>query len=469
KNYPLARKYLERGLERGLEVAPDSSRLQGYLYSNLGELHQAQNRNDSAKAYLYKALNIWKYQKDPEGVLQVINKLIDLELMTRANQETLDVLLRTADDWGPKSKDELILSLHDLARADYYLSSNQFETTERLLNKVEPYLQKQEHFKGLFQCMYLRRELYGKTKEYDKLILYTEKLDSLQQEAFSRDQQRNTQELEAQYETKKKTEEYQLLDDVYQQTKKSYELKDRNEDLLIGILSLIVILAVALAWGYRTVRRKNTVIQKLNAEVNHRTLNHLAFIQKFYALEVRAATQSEQREAMQAGMAKLESMVALYRQLYNDLDEQKTVSLRSYLINLLEKLMELSSLPEDTIQLSGPELDMDVEEMKLIGLIATELVTNAVKYGVVPDKALELKISWRFTAEGKLSLVLADNGPGLPDAVEVMRQKSFGLNVLFLIAEKQLKGNLGYSYHEGAEWTLHWTSKARQSNVNATV
>ncbi|HAA15993.1 MAG TPA: hypothetical protein DCE41_31535 [Cytophagales bacterium] len=465
RNLQTAKKYLEQGLS----LAEKESRLQGYLFMNLGKVFHAEKEYDSARVYYYKALDIWQFQKDPEGVINSIGYLISSELESGEISENMVPLISLGDSWRRQSEDSAAVADFDLSIAAYYLSVGELSQVEAILNRAEPILVKQGIIESLIKLTDLKRKLYAQTENSQELLAYLDRYDSLQGVVLNSEQQRNTQELETQYETRKTTEELNLVNGFLLAANEKNELQQRNQYLLLAILGLIIALAVALGLGYRAVRRKNTVIQKLNAEINHRTLNHLAFIQKFYALEVRAATHSEQREAMQAGMAKLESMVALYRQLYNDLDEKKSMSLRTYLINLLEKLMELSSLPEDTIQLSGPELELDVEEMKLIGLIATELVTNAVKYGMTPERNLELYISWDFKADGKLCLRIADNGPGLPDAVEVMRQKSFGLNVLFLIAEKQLKGSLGYAYNQGAEWTLQWASKAQKLHGTATA
>ena len=75
-----------------------------------------------------------------------------------------------------------------------------------------------------------------------------------------------------------------------------------------------------------------------------------------------------------------------------------------------------------------------------IGLMLTEFVTNAVKYGHPQDMEGEIAVTLKRTPGGA-ALEVRDNGPGLPEGFSESPASSSGLKLVRGLAA-QIGGNL---------------------------
>ena len=450
----------------GLKWAPDSSRIQALIYSGLGTTYFENQQYDSARLFYHKSLVLWQFKEYHTNILLQLCNLIALEFELNEGLEGVPILMAQADALLPKVDHKIQVAMYQLIKGEYFLRNKEATRALEVLAMAEPIIFGEGYLKGAVDLRYLQREAYLELQDWATYREYQLEYEQLRDSLRNTERDQFTQKLNVEYgltrrdrEITNLRQENELQADLNAVVTQKLELQKKNLNLSLVVLATIIVFLGVVSWAYRRIRAKNQIIQKLNAEINHRTLNHLSFIQKFYSLEARSATDADQRKAMESGVVKLESMLALYRQLYNDLDDQKRVPLLPYLTGLLEKLMEVSGLPEDSVMVGGPEILIDVEEMKQVGLILTELATNSIKYGQTTGTPFQLKVTWSLPNAKKLEIVLADNGPGLSDSVAMMRQKSFGLNVLFMLAEKQLKGELTYAEEDGAQWKLSWNPK----------
>ncbi|MDA3948618.1 MAG: ATP-binding protein [Spirochaeta sp.] len=167
-------------------------------------------------------------------------------------------------------------------------------------------------------------------------------------------------------------------------------------------------------------------------EVHHRIKNDMSMVQSVLSLQRHeASTDAEQR-----AFADAESRVGLMSEIYDLLyrsDDFETVRIQPVLANLLQSVVKSHSLGE-------PEVDVtiDVDDIVLprsvaahLGMIANELVINAIKYGCDP-RAPRIAVAFRGTesaATEKYVLEVSDNGPGFPEDVKAGRT-GFGLEMV---------------------------------------
>ena len=72
-----------------------------------------------------------------------------------------------------------------------------------------------------------------------------------------------------------------------------------------------------------------------------------------------------------------------------------------------------------------------------LGLVAAELIANALEHGVGQGEG-RVRVSLRETQEGWARLQVEDDGPGLPRGFDIERAESLGLSVA-----RQFAGQLG--------------------------
>ncbi|MDE2378577.1 histidine kinase dimerization/phosphoacceptor domain -containing protein [Bradyrhizobium sp.] len=145
-------------------------------------------------------------------------------------------------------------------------------------------------------------------------------------------------------------------------------------------------------------------------EVNHRVGNSLQIIASLLHLQASSAAQEEVKAALTNAMGRVAAVAQVHRRLYTSQD-LKSVNLQQYLDALIEDLRrsaEGNRMSRLTLQAEPIEIDPD--RAVAIGIIANELVMNAVKYAY-PDGAGPIHVELAARSDD-LVLSIADEGVG---------------------------------------------------------
>ena len=178
-------------------------------------------------------------------------------------------------------------------------------------------------------------------------------------------------------------------------------------------------------------------------EAHHRIANNLALIAGFVRLQSsQVAKAKRDLSAADACMmleemgARIETVGRLHHLLAGRRD--------SGLIDLGEYLNATCGILSQSVCLNRPvELSCDArsctiepERAGLIGLIVTELVTNAIKYAHPAGAAGRIDVSCRRPGAGDLILTVSDDGVGLPEGFNPAKDGGLGMRVIRSLAEQ---------------------------------
>ena len=108
-----------------------------------------------------------------------------------------------------------------------------------------------------------------------------------------------------------------------------------------------------------------------------------------------------------------------------------------------------------TSRLDCSRVLLKVEQAIPCSLILNELVTNALKYAYPNGAQGQVKIGLHQASDGIVTLLVSDDGVGLPEGCERKDSSSMGLTIVDLLV-KQIGGKLNVATRPGTEFRLEF-------------
>lgn len=185
-------------------------------------------------------------------------------------------------------------------------------------------------------------------------------------------------------------------------------------------------------------REKETLLQELQHRVKN-TMNTMVSLLELQATEIESP---QALTAIHDARNRFQAMGLLYDQLFRS-ETHGTGRVDQYLGQLAARVVGLfPSGGRIRVGVDVEQLEMDVSFLTTLGLIITELITNAMKYAF-PDQADgELQIHLHCTDE-LIHLIVADSGTGLPHGFSINENSGFGMRIVGALVE-QLGGTIRF-------------------------
>ncbi len=176
----------------------------------------------------------------------------------------------------------------------------------------------------------------------------------------------------------------------------------------------------------------------LNQECHHRLLNNLQMITSLLSLQSRRETNAEASASLSVAANRVGAIGRLHRHLHS-MDSTETVEFKQYLDELCRDHSTISmseERPVRDITVEGIEMSLSTVTGIPLGLIANELVTNALKHGEG-----HITVTLEPHAREGFALSVCNKGPALPAEFDPAACDGLGMKLVSSFV-KQIGGEL---------------------------
>jgi two-component sensor histidine kinase len=183
-------------------------------------------------------------------------------------------------------------------------------------------------------------------------------------------------------------------------------------------------------------------------EIHHRVKNNLQTVAALLRLQARRMSEPEARAALEEAVRRVGSIAVVHETL--SLTPDEIVDFDDVAGRVATMAVEVSA-PELGIspQLTGTFGKLPATVATPLAMVLTELVQNALQHGFgqacaggadgYPAARLEVTARRR---PGRLTVMVADNGAGLPEGFDLGTTGSLGLQIVRTLVGSELGGNL---------------------------
>lgn len=188
-------------------------------------------------------------------------------------------------------------------------------------------------------------------------------------------------------------------------------------------------------------------------ELNHRVTNHLQMITAMLALQAAGQPEASVRADFEKAIQRIHTLAGLHTRLYRD-ETFDAIDMHIYLADVCDGLRG-AVLPGAHVELecTATAIRLSTDQAVLIGLIVSELATNAVKYAFPAGRAGRIVV--RLDPDGDHAMLsVVDDGVGLPVAAG-RAGSGIGLDLVNGLV-RQIGGTLDVESHHGTAYTLRF-------------
>lgn len=173
-------------------------------------------------------------------------------------------------------------------------------------------------------------------------------------------------------------------------------------------------------------------------ELQHRTSNHLQLLASLLETQHRRVRDESARQAMKDASLRLAIVGKLHRKLYDP--TRGRIDAEALVRELSGDILATWGRQNISCNVNCASLRLPPERSTSVALIVTELISNAIKHGLTGRCEGTITVDLKLEDRGHATLIIADDGTGLPPGFNPATTPSLGLRIVGTLA-RQLGGS----------------------------
>ena len=188
-------------------------------------------------------------------------------------------------------------------------------------------------------------------------------------------------------------------------------------------------------------------------EVQHRLKNNLQFITSLLDLHSDYTNDNRMQSLLVDIQNRIKSMALIHEQIYQSRRVAK-IDFKEYLKNLVSYIFESYGVSKTAIkpEITGSDCSLCVNSVINCGLIANELISNALKHGFPNGREGAISICMHAWNRN-FKLIIGDNGIGFPKNFSFQKITTLGLQLVISLTH-QLNGSIKLNRRGRTEFKL---------------
>ena len=385
---------------------------------------------------------------------------------------------------------------------NFYINKQQFIPAKTYLLKAIAFKQFAPSFERQIDIHLLLFKADSAQGDYISAIKHFQAQQQLRDSLFTDRKAQQIAELQIQYATDKNEKDLQLY--RANEQAKDKELKS-NTQFRFFTYSLILILLVLIIVGHSRysqkhrsskkletqqglIDRKNCQLQKvlndkdkllydkdkllaekeqLIREIHHRVKNNLQIVISLLNTQSKYLNSEEAVHAITESRHRMQAMSLVHEMLYQS-EDTSSVNMHKYITELVEHLKNSFDISDQMLfVVDVAAIELELAQAIPLGLILNEVFTNAIKYAFAGTPVGRIYVCMETCSDESISLVISDNGVGLPVGVDISKTRSMGMRLVTGLA-KQLNAELTINNENGVSVSLQFKAEKNARDPSAT-
>jgi len=191
-------------------------------------------------------------------------------------------------------------------------------------------------------------------------------------------------------------------------------------------------------------------------EIHHRVKNNLQIVSSLLSLQAPSLTDPRAIELFRESQNRIRSMSLVHEHLYQS-DSLAKVDFREYLTSVTSDLVRMYNVRGVSTVINAEVVHLEIDTAVPVGLIANELLSNALKHAFMGRTEGRIEICLRRRTNGEVELSISDNGIGFPGDFDLQRCDSMGMHLVDGLT-KQIDGTLSIEQNNGSTFVVTFKS-----------